>query len=141
MMAANNMDTSRAGATCDNGAVVTAPRTCAKVKDGGTAKVTIGAVLTFGFILTDLNARSVVAPIMSVREALRAVEAGDLEADVVVYDGTELGALQSGFNQMVDGLREREKLRDLFGRHVGHEVAAAAADATTGEMRLGGENR
>ena len=30
-------------ATCDNGAVVTAPRTCAKVKDGGTAKVTTGA--------------------------------------------------------------------------------------------------
>ncbi|MEJ7597545.1 MAG: hypothetical protein WKG01_06510 [Kofleriaceae bacterium] len=27
--------------TCDNGSVVTAPRTCAKVKDGGTEKVTI----------------------------------------------------------------------------------------------------
>ncbi len=103
--------------------------------------VTSGAVLVFGFILTDLNARSVVAPIMSVREALRAVEAGHLDADVVVYDGTELGALQSGFNQMVGGLREREKLRDLFGRHVGHEVAAAAVDARTGEMRLGGETR
>jgi adenylate cyclase len=103
--------------------------------------VACAAVLVFGFILTDLNARSVVAPIMSVREALRSVEAGDLDADVVVYDGTELGSLQSGFNQMVGGLREREKLRDLFGRHVGHEVAAAAVDATTGEVRLGGEAR
>jgi adenylate cyclase len=101
---------------------------------------TCGAVLLFGFILTDLNARSVVAPIMSVREALRAVEAGDLDVGVVVYDGTELGALQSGFNQMVTGLREREKLRDLFGRHVGHDVAAAAA-ADTGEVELGGETR
>jgi adenylate cyclase len=103
--------------------------------------VTCGAVLCFGFLLTDLNARSVVAPIMSVREALRSVEAGDLDTDVVVYDGTELGALQSGFNQMVGGLREREKLRDLFGRHVGHEVAAAAVDTTTGEVTLGGETR
>lgn len=103
--------------------------------------VVCGAVLVFGFLLTDLNARSVVAPIMSVREALRAVEAGDLDADVVVYDGTELGALQSGFNQMVGGLREREKLRDLFGRHVGHEVAAAAVDTGTGEVKLGGETR
>lgn len=103
--------------------------------------VTCAAVLVFGFVLTDLNARSVVAPIMSVRQALRSVEEGDLDTDVVVYDGTELGALQSGFNQMVVGLREREKLRDLFGRHVGHEVAAAAAAAESGEVAWGGETR
>jgi adenylate cyclase len=102
--------------------------------------VVCAVVLIFGFVLTDLNARSVVAPITSVREALRSVEEGDLDVDVVVYDGTELGALQSGFNQMVGGLREREKLRDLFGRHVGHEVAAAAA-AESGEVGLGGETR
>jgi len=103
--------------------------------------VTIGAVLLFGFVLTDLNARSVVAPILAVREAQRLVAEGDYDTEVVVYDGTELGALQSGFNQMVVGLREREKLRDLFGKHVGHEVAAAAVDATTGEVKLGGETR
>ncbi len=103
--------------------------------------VTVGAALAYGFVLTDLNARSVVAPIKSVREALRSVEAGELDTDVVVYDGTELGALQSGFNQMVGGLREREKLRDLFGRHVGHDVAAAAAAVATGEVELGGETR
>jgi adenylate cyclase len=56
----------------------------------------------------------------------------------VVFDGTELGELQRGFNSMVQGLRERERVRDLFGRHVGREVAAAA------EMqrpKLGGEER
>jgi len=57
---------------------------------------------------------------------------------VEVYDGTELGQLQAGFNQMVAGLREREKLRDLFGRHVGRDVAAAAA---LGDAELGGETR
>ena len=119
------------------------PRTTAPVSTSWRSSriVVCGAVLLFGFILTDLNARSVVAPIMSVREALRSVEEGDLDTDVVVYDGTELGALQSGFNQMVGGLREREKLRDLFGRHVGHEVAAAAAAVETGEVELGGETR
>ncbi|MBA3456418.1 MAG: hypothetical protein H0T42_25200, partial [Deltaproteobacteria bacterium] len=30
-------------ATCENGAVVTAERTCHKVKDGGTASVKVGA--------------------------------------------------------------------------------------------------
>ena len=39
---------------------------------------------------------------------------------------------------MVDGLRERERIRDLFGRHVGREVAAAAEQQ---RPKLGGEER
>ena len=95
-----------------------------------------GVVLFFGLFITVLNARSVVAPVVSVRDALLAVERGDLERTVPVYDGTELGQLQSGFNQMVTGLREREHLRDLFGRHVGQDVARAAAE---GDIELGGQ--
>ena len=97
-----------------------------------------GVVLLFGLLITVLNARSVVAPVLSVRDALLDVQRGNLDREVPIYDGTELGLLQSGFNQMVHGLREREHLRDLFGRHVGHEVAAAAA---AGGVELGGETR
>lgn len=103
--------------------------------------IVCGIVLVFGFLLTDLNARSVVAPLLSVRDAMQEVESGNLDADVVVYDGTELGQLQAGFNDMVHGLRERELIRDLFGRHVGHEVASAAAALGAGEIELGGETR
>ncbi len=56
----------------------------------------------------------------------------------MVFDGTELGELQRGFNAMVNGLRERERVRDLFGRHVGREVAAAAERE---RPQLGGEDR
>ena len=97
-----------------------------------------GVVLTFGLFITVLNARSVVAPVLSVREALLDVERGDLDREVIVYDGTELGLLQAGFNKMVEGLRERERLRDLFGRHVGRAVAEAAS---LGRVELGGETR
>ena len=100
--------------------------------------VVCGVVLTTGLFVTVLNARSVVAPVVSVRDALLEVERGDLDLEMVVYDGTELGQLQSGFNQMVAGLREREHIRDLFGRHVGREVAEAAAEL--GEVELGGES-
>ncbi|MBF6331267.1 adenylate/guanylate cyclase domain-containing protein [Nocardia transvalensis] len=85
-----------------------------------------GATLVFGLILMMQTLAATVAPIRGVRNALRRVEDGDLDVAITVYDGTELGELQSGFNRMVQGLRERERLRDLFGRHVGHEVAAAA---------------
>ncbi|WP_370247938.1 adenylate/guanylate cyclase domain-containing protein [Nocardioides sp.] len=97
-----------------------------------------GVVLIFGLFITVLNTRAVVAPVESVRDAMRAVERGDLDRTVAVFDATELGQLQAGFNQMAAGLREREHLRDLFGRHVGHEVAAAAA---AGAVELGGEAR
>jgi len=100
--------------------------------------VVSAVVLVFGLFVTVLNARAVVAPVTSVRRALQEVEQGNLDTTVQVYDGTELGLLQAGFNRMVGGLREREHLRDIFGRHVGREVAAAA---TAGEVELGGESR
>ncbi|MEU0539683.1 adenylate/guanylate cyclase domain-containing protein [Nocardia sp. NPDC005978] len=95
-----------------------------------------GATLVFGGMLMAQTLAATVAPIRGVRNALRRVENGDLDAAVTVYDGTELGELQSGFNRMVQGLREREQIRDLFGRHVGHDVAAAALERN---QELGGE--
>ncbi|MGO4258510.1 adenylate/guanylate cyclase domain-containing protein [Marmoricola sp. RAF53] len=107
-----------------------------------TALVLTAIALVFGLLITVLNARSVVAPITTVRHALDRVRAGEFDAQVAVFDGTELGQLQAGFNDMARGLREREAIRDLFGRHVGHEVAAAASrGATLGRVELGGETR
>lgn len=97
-----------------------------------------GVTLAVGLLLTVLGVQSTVAPLQSVRAGLAAVDAGDLDARVVVFDGTELGDLQIGFNNMVAGLQERERLRDLFGRHVGQDVAAAAL---LGSPELGGEER
>jgi adenylate cyclase len=51
---------------------------------------------------------------------------GQLDVAVPVDDGGEVGRLQHGVNQMVAGLRERHRLADLFGRHVGSEVAGLA---------------
>jgi adenylate cyclase len=97
-----------------------------------------GATLIFGFFLMWVLAWLVATPVRMVRGALKRVEQGNLRGDLVVFDGTELGELQSGFNSMVTGLRERERVRDLFGRHVGREVAAAAERE---RPELGGEER
>jgi adenylate cyclase len=96
------------------------------------------ATLVFGFILMWILAWLTATPVRMVRAALKRVEQGDLRGDLVVFDGTELGELQRGFNSMVDGLRERERVRDLFGRHVGRDVAAAAERE---RPKLGGEER
>ncbi|MCV7175322.1 adenylate/guanylate cyclase domain-containing protein [Mycolicibacterium sphagni] len=100
--------------------------------------ITSVATLVFGFILMWILAWLIATPVRAVRSALKRVEDGDLSANLVVFDGTELGELQRGFNSMVTGLRERERVRDLFGRHVGREVAAAAE---LQRPTLGGEER
>ncbi|OBA90390.1 MULTISPECIES: adenylate/guanylate cyclase domain-containing protein [Mycolicibacterium] len=94
--------------------------------------------LVFGALLMWIVAWLTASPIRIVRQALSRVEQGDLTTDLVVFDGTELGQLQRGFNSMVHGLRERERVRDLFGRHVGREVAALAEQE---KPQLGGEER
>jgi adenylate cyclase len=72
-------------------------------------------------------------PIDEVRRGMQRVERGEYEVTVPVFDASELGLLQAGFNTMASGLRERERLRDLFGRHVGRDVARLAeANATAG---------
>src|ERR1700754_790255 len=96
------------------------------------------AALIFGFVLMWILSWLTATPVRVVRAALKQVEQGDLRGDLVVFDGTELGELQRGFNAMVDGLRERERVRDLFGRHVGREVALAAE---RDKPKLGGEER
>jgi class 3 adenylate cyclase len=96
------------------------------------------ATLIFGYILTWILSWLTATPVRVVRAALSRVEQGDLRGNLVVFDGTELGELQRGFNAMVDGLRERERVRDLFGRHVGREVALAAERE---RPTLGGEER
>jgi adenylate cyclase len=97
-----------------------------------------GLGMIVGLILTWINTRAMVAPIRTVTNAMRAVQRGDLEHEVIVFDGTELGLLQTGFNRMVHDVRERQRIRDLFGRHVGEDVAQAALNR---QIELGGEVR
>ena len=90
------------------------------------------AALAAGFIATVASARSVAEPLDGLRRALARVRDDDLDVGLVVDDGGEVGDVQSGFNRMVDGLRERRQLHDLFGRHVGQAVATQALERGTG---------
>ncbi len=87
--------------------------------------------LASGFLITTGAARAVSEPLRAVRMALGQVEAGDLDVAVVVDDLGEVGQLQAGVNRMVEGLRQRRELEDLFGRYVGEEVAAGALERGT----------
>lgn len=85
----------------------------------------------------DLAARSVSDPVHDVATAMRRIGSGQRDTRVEIYDTSEIGTLQTGFNEMAIGLAERERLHDLFGRHVGRDVARHALEqgvALTGQV-------
>jgi adenylate cyclase len=96
------------------------------------------AALVTGLFATILFAKSIGEPLRSMTNALAEIELGDLGVKVRVDDAGEVGQLQVGVNNMVAALREREQLRDLFGRHVGEDVARLALQQG---VSLGGEER
>ena len=101
--------------------------------------VFLGTVgLVAGFLTMRAAARSLAEPMDEVRRGLASVREGDLSVELPIDDAGEVGAVKVGFNEMVAGLRERAVLHDLFGRHVGPDVARRAIEEGTA---LGGEQR
>ncbi|HEY7136426.1 MAG TPA: adenylate/guanylate cyclase domain-containing protein [Acidimicrobiia bacterium] len=115
--------------------LVALPMTTGAHADIAAAVVTLSLVgLIVGLVTTLVAARSVADPLELLQTAIARVADGQLDVSVAVDDGGEVGQLQAGVNHMVSGLRERRRLADLFGRHVGTEVARLALEQGSGLM-------
>ena len=85
--------------------------------------VAVLVAFTISLELTVLVTRSVLQPVDRLLDATKAVGEGNLDARVPITSGDELGQLASSFNEMMEGLSEREALREAFGAYVDPEVA------------------
>jgi adenylate cyclase len=85
--------------------------------------IAVGVATTVALELTVLLSRSIQRPIADLRRATEAVMAGDLTASVPVTTGDEIGELATSFNQMVQGLADRERISDALGTYLDREVA------------------
>ena len=94
--------------------------------------------LIVGALCTALLARAVATPLHQLRLALDSVARGHTDVSVSVNDSSEIGMLQTSVNDLVAGLREQDRMRDLFGRHVGADVARHALEfgaSLSGDVR------
>ncbi len=73
---------------------------------------------TLGLIFAGFVTRSLVDPVKRLLGGTRAVEAGDLDVEILVRTHDELATLATSFNHMVVGLREKERIRETFGQYV-----------------------
>jgi class 3 adenylate cyclase len=95
---------------------------------GGTALgfdvlVAIGVAFTISFELSVMLTRSIIRPIDDLEEGMKAVRAGRFDHQIPVTTADELGEVTAAFNQMVDGLAERERMREAFGTYLDKQVA------------------
>jgi len=85
--------------------------------------IAVGVATTVSLELTVLLSKSILRPIADLQKATDAVREGNFEGAVPVTTGDELGELAASFNQMLEGLRERERIREAFGTYLDEEVA------------------
>jgi class 3 adenylate cyclase len=90
--------------------------------------------------LAVIVARRLTRPVVALTGAAARVAGGDLSPSVPVTSRDEVGQLTRAFNGMVEGLRQREIIRNAFGRYVSPEVAQAVLESPGG-LSLGGRKR
>jgi class 3 adenylate cyclase len=110
--------------------VITGMTVAALTTEGGggaalTLNVLIALAIAFvvSFELTVLLSRSILRPVEDLEAATERIRQGRFDEHVPVTTADEFGELSSAFNQMVDGLAERERLREAFGTYLDEEVA------------------
>jgi adenylate cyclase len=85
-------------------------------------------------------AKKIAKPIQMLSDAAERLSKGDYSQKLPVISKDELGDLIEAFNTMSDGLRQRDHIRNTFGRYVTEEVVDRVLESEDG-LRMGGENR
>ncbi len=105
---------------------VTFPYTDVRQLSGATLKwLVVSAGVSFGiviFLLTML-AGDIRRSTGMVVGTLNEIRAGNLSAQVRLYSSDEFAVIGSGINSMAEGLKEREMIRDKFGKYFSEEIA------------------
>ncbi len=106
-----------------------------KLFDGvGLSMAIVGSLIVVAVLAIT---RAMSKPIAKLARAARAVEEGDYDYPIQITDSNdEIGHLSRSFKNMMVGVRDREKVKDVFGRMVSPEVREKLLEGT---LSLGGE--
>lgn len=77
-----------------------------------------GAATLVGIVYAFFLSYGVVNPIKRLLNGTKAVEKGNLDVQVAIHSRDELETLAKVFNQMVDGVREKERIKSTFGQYI-----------------------
>ena len=98
-----------------------------------------GATLLLALCIAYFGARSTSRPLIQMADVTRRVGVGDLAATAPETSGGEIGELGRAINDMIAGLRQRDLLKESFGKYVAPSVVDRVL--REGNVELGGVKR
>jgi nitrogen fixation/metabolism regulation signal transduction histidine kinase len=100
--------------------------------------ITTGASI-LGLIFAALITRTLVKPVKQLLQGTRAVEQGDLSVHIHITSTDEIAVLAKSFNHMVAELKQKELIKETFGKYVDPRIVKSLLE----DQRLspGGERR
>ena len=99
----------------------------------------VSQVLVFmavGIWLSFLVSSNLTRPLQQILQVLRRVRKGDFEGKVIVTSNDEIGYTGDAINEMTEGLKERDFIKDTFGKYVTREIRD---EILSGTISLDGE--
>lgn len=97
-----------------------------------------GLVLSGAVFFVFLFSISLTSPIERLVEVTKEVAAGNFNVESGVRTSDEVGDLASSFDNMLGGLRERDKMKNVLNKFHGSTVTE---DLMKGDLQLGGVNK
>jgi adenylate cyclase len=96
-----------------------------------------GVILILGSLLIAQQlSDSIRKPLYQLRDFAERIGGGDLSTHTPISGKDVAGALGRSLNHMVDGLRERDRVKEVFGRYIATQVSDKIL---SGQVNLGGE--
>src|SRR5205085_7572815 len=100
--------------------------------------ITLAAAL-LGLLFTAILTRNLVKPVRHLLQGTRSVEQGNLTVHLQVTTADEIAALTESFNRMVSELRQKELIKDTFGKYVDPRIVEGLLEDQ--HFDKGGERR
>jgi adenylate cyclase len=95
-------------------------------------------VLSAAILIVYFFSKTITFPLVRLVSATKKIEGGDFSVRMKSTSNDEIGDLTESFSQMGQGLAEREKMKDAFGKFVNKDIADRIL---RDEIKLGGERK
>jgi class 3 adenylate cyclase len=96
-------------------------------------------VSVFALFVALIIINGVTRPVKQLSNAMKQVEAGNLDFEIKVTTKDEIGQLAMSFNDMTKGLKQKERVEGLFGKYLSPDVAKKVLEEQSLDGILKGE--